>query len=68
MSFNPSHKNLPVPLLWSLLTAITVLSPAEGRAAAADNLPRVVVNILVDQLRTDYMNAFIPLYGEDGFV
>lgn len=68
MSFNSSHKNLPVPLLWSLLTAITVLSPAEGRAAAADNLPRVVVNILVDQLRTDYMNAFIPLYGEDGFV
>ena len=68
MSFNSSHKNLPVPLLWSLLTAITVLSPAEGRAATADNLPRVVVNILVDQLRTDYMNAFIPLYGEDGFV
>ena len=30
-------------------------------------LPRLVVNILVDQLRTDYMEAFAPLYGEDGF-
>ena len=29
-------------------------------------LPRLVVNILVDQLRTDYMEAFAPLYGEDG--
>lgn len=29
-------------------------------------LPRLVVNILVDQLRTDYMEAFAPLYDEDG--
>ena len=28
----------------------------------------MVVNILIDQLRTDYLNAFMPLYGQDGFV
>ncbi len=35
-------------------------------AQNAAELPRLVVNILVDQLRTDYMEAFAPLYGEDG--
>ena len=29
-------------------------------------VPRLVVNILVDQLRTDYLEAFAPLYGEGG--
>lgn len=29
--------------------------------------PRLVVNITIDQLRTDYMEYFAPLYGEDGF-
>lgn len=35
-------------------------------AQASPELPRLVVNILVDQLRTDYLEAFAPLYGEDG--
>lgn len=29
--------------------------------------PRLVVNITIDQLRTDYLEAFAPLYGADGF-
>ena len=29
--------------------------------------PRLVVNITIDQLRTDYLEAFTPLYGADGF-
>ena len=29
--------------------------------------PRLVVNITIDQLRTDYLKAFAPLYGADGF-
>lgn len=56
-----------LPLLMSLLTAMTVLSAPEA-AAARTGVPRVVVNILVDQLRTDYLNAFMPLYGQEGFV
>ncbi len=54
-------------LLMSLLTAMTVLSVPEGKAANT-GVPRVVVSILVDQLRSDYINAFMPLYGQDGFV
>ena len=29
--------------------------------------PRLVVNITIDQLRSDYLEAFTPLYGNDGF-
>ena len=29
--------------------------------------PRLVVNITIDQLRTDYLEAFAPLYGTNGF-
>lgn len=29
--------------------------------------PRLVVNITIDQLRTDYIEHFSPLYGEEGF-
>ncbi len=29
--------------------------------------PRLVVNIAIDQLRTDYLEHFAPLYGTDGF-
>lgn len=56
-----------LPLLMSLLTAMTVLSAPEA-AAAGRGVPRVVVSILVDRLRTDYVNAFMPLYGQEGFV
>lgn len=51
----------------SLLTAMTVLSSPEA-VAAGSGVPKVVVSILVDRLRTDYMNAFMPLYGQEGFV
>ena len=30
-------------------------------------MPRLVVNILIDQLRSDYLETFSPLYVEDGF-
>ena len=29
--------------------------------------PRLLVNITIDQLRTDYLEAFAPLYGANGF-
>lgn len=56
-----------LPLLVSLLTAMSVL-PVREASAAGTGVPRVVVSILVDQLRADYMNAFMPLYGQEGFV
>ena len=33
----------------------------------ANEVPKVVVNIVVDQLRTDYLEKFVHLYGEGGF-
>ena len=56
-------------LLLSLLAAMSVLSPSEAKAQTenGNGMPKLVVNILVDQLRSDYLEAFMPLYGEDGF-
>ncbi len=35
-------------------------------AQQSPEVSRLVVNILVDQLRTDYLESFAPLYGEGG--
>ncbi len=51
--------------LLSLLAAMTALASANGATPSA--VPKVVVNILIDQLRSDYLNAFMPLYGDNGF-
>lgn len=64
---NHSSAIVRLPLLMSLLTAMSVLATPEA-GATSSGVPRVVVNILVDQLRTDYLNAFMPLYGQEGFV
>ncbi|MCQ2223181.1 MAG: alkaline phosphatase family protein [Bacteroidaceae bacterium] len=53
---------------YRLLTSLMVLMamvPAE--AQTAPDVPRLVVNIVVDQLRGDYFDAFSSLYGEKGF-
>ncbi len=52
--------------LLALLTLIAIL-PTDARATEKNEVPRMVVNILVDQLRSDYLQAFMPLYGEGGF-
>ena len=52
------------------ITLMAVLGfNADGKAQEAKikYTPRLVVNIAIDQLRTDYMEAFQPLYGQDGF-
>ena len=74
---NDKKRLLPVPtadqhgycLLLSLWAVLSVLSPRETAAQATGNngAPRLVVSILVDQLRADYLDAFMPLYGENGF-
>ena len=56
-------------MLLSLLVAISATSVARGSTTneRSTAVPRLVVNILVDQLRTDYLEAFLPLYGEEGW-
>lgn len=47
------------------LIAGLYLSTSEAQSLPA--VPRLVVNITIDQLRTDYIEAFSPLYGNGGF-
>lgn len=56
-------------VLLSLLTFISTIGMAEAQAqnAVRGAVPRLVVNVLVDQLRSDYLEAFMPLYGENGW-
>lgn len=50
--------------LTSLITALTTATAcAQGISVS---VPRLVVGITIDQLRSDYLDAFSPLYGEDG--
>lgn len=37
------------------------------KAAGPAEVPKVVVSIVVDQLRSDYLEKYAHLYGEDGF-
>lgn len=64
---HPHSTTVCLPLFLSLLTAMTALAAPEAQTTRG-GVPRVVVNILVDQLRSDYLNAFMPLYGQEGFV
>lgn len=36
-------------------------------AQSQGNIPKLVVSICIDQLRSDYLQAFAPLYGDNGF-
>ena len=55
-----NHKKTELTLLLSLVASVSLT------AQVTPDVPRLVVNIQVDQLRTDYLEAFAPLYGEDG--
>lgn len=46
------------------LLGVTTETLAQSKIQYA---PRLVVTITIDQLRSDYLEAFSPLYGNDGF-
>lgn len=52
---------------YTLLASLITLSQL-AQAQFAPEMPRMVVNIVIDQLRSDYLQAFAPLYGDGGFV
>lgn len=53
---------------YRLLTSLLLLCTLAGaEAQTAPEVPRLVVNVIIDQLRSDYLDAFSPLYGEGGF-
>lgn len=55
-------------LLSLLLPAVAGLQLCAASAPAAPPRPRLVVAIVVDQLRTDYIDYLRPLMGHDGFM
>jgi hypothetical protein len=55
-------------LLFLLPLMVSMVGASSATANAGNGgVPKVVVNILIDQLRSDYLSAFMPLYGEGGF-
>lgn len=51
-------------LLTSLLTVLTFTGLQAGNPSG---VPKLIVGLTIDQLRTDYVEAFSSLYGERGF-
>ncbi len=51
-------------ILSSLIALMTMM---EMNGQVAPDVPRLVVSVVVDQLRSDYLQAFMPLYGQNGF-
>lgn len=50
-----------------LTSLITVLTFTGLQAQSPQVTPKLVVGLTIDQLRTDYLEAFSSLYGEKGF-
>lgn len=50
-----------------ILTTIILSAAWASAMAQTTAAPRLVVGIMIDQLRSDYLNAFMPLYGDGGF-
>ena len=53
--------------LYITLLALLGITPETLAQNKIQYAPRLVVSITIDQLRTDYIEAFAPLYGNDGF-
>lgn len=47
--------------------AILIAALTSAEMQAFQLAPRLVVNITIDQLRSDYIEAFSPLFNQDGF-
>ena len=50
----------------TLLSVLALQAEAQGLEGFRP-VPRLVVNITIDQLRSDRLEGLMPLYGEDGF-
>ena len=53
--------------LYITLLALLGVTPESLAQSTIQYAPRLVVTVTIDQLRADYLEAFAPLYGEDGF-
>jgi hypothetical protein len=60
------HAKLPLKGVW-LSSLLTFLSVAGLRAQQLVETPQLIVSIVVDQLREDYLHYFSYTFGEKGF-
>lgn len=51
----------------TLLAVLGFNAEAAAQETAQHGAPRLVVSITIDQLRSDYLEAFTPLYSDKGF-
>ncbi len=51
----------------TLLAVLGFNTETKGEEILSQTAPRLVVNIAIDQLRSDYLEAFAPLYSSNGF-
>ena len=56
-----TYKFIPITILAVIATT------GKLDAQILQSVPKLMVNITIDQLRTDYLEAFSPLYGNGGF-
>src|SRR5699024_6584239 len=62
------HSNIQTKVMKKgLITSILALTFSGLQAQPLPASPKLVVTLTIDQLRTDYMEAFSSLYGEKGF-
>ena len=59
--------NTKWPKRYWLSSLVVLVSIMSAEAQTAPDVPRLVVNVVIDQLRTDYMDAFSPFYSGQGF-
>jgi len=52
-------------LLTSIIVVLTAAAPLQAQHASEP--PKLVVGIVIDQLRGDYLNQFYEMFGEGGF-
>ena len=54
--------------IYITLLAVLGFNPEILAQEEPNGAPRLVVSITIDQLRSDYLEAFIPLYADKGFL
>lgn len=63
MKFKPSY----LLLLWGLICYVLPVQSSTAQRTKAVDRPKLVVGIVVDQMRWDYLYRYYERYGEGGF-
>lgn len=58
---------IPISAFSAPTTAAGLLSYAHGVELSGQQVPRVVVNVTIDGLRSDLLSAYMPLFNGSGF-